>query len=122
MRGSVSGGFIRKQRRMNATEDHPRAAASRFAAEFIATTRISGMDTDPDHVSGSDGVEIDPVQRFVHDLRIAPATAGRGSQHVQPARRDDRDTERLRARVDQMDARHRAPGQSTDTAAEPSYQ
>src|SRR5262249_9897141 len=108
--------LVGKQRRVDAAEDDPRAARADLTADVIPAERVAGMDPDADDITRLDRVEIDRFQGFVRDLRIAPAAAGRGRQDVQPAWRNDGDAERLRARIDQMDAWHRAPCQSTDWA------
>src|SRR5262249_46760676 len=75
-------------------------------------TRVARVNPDPDHVSGLDGPDVDRLQRLVNDSRITPLHTSRGGQDVQPARRNHGNAERLRARVDEMDARHSRPSQA----------
>src|SRR5205085_8582216 len=59
-----------------------------------------------DHVAGRDRVEVERIERFIDDIRIAPAGAGRGGEYIEPPWGDDGDAERLLAGVDEVDSRH----------------
>src|SRR5262245_31268500 len=106
MRRSVFDGFIREQRRVNASEYHPGPTSTHLASNLVPTPRIPRVDANPHHIARLDGVHIEPLQRLVHDPWISPATSGGGSQDVQPARRNHGHAERLCARIDEMDPRH----------------
>jgi hypothetical protein len=67
------------------------------------------MDANPNDITPIDGVEIELFERLVHDVWIAPPRAGCGREDIEPARRNYGDAEGLRARVDEVDARHQAP-------------
>ena len=56
---------------MNPAKDHERAAAPGFAADLIPPQRVAGVDTYPDDIARRDAIEIDGLQRFVDDDRIA---------------------------------------------------
>ncbi len=81
------------QRRVNAAEDHRRAARSHGRTNLIAAQRISRVDADPDDVAGVDGVEIERLERFIDDAW--PSVCGRcgRAQDEQPARRDHTNAE-----------------------------
>src|SRR5262249_3633132 len=102
VRSSLACRLVGEQCRVNTAENHPRAARADLTPDLIPTERVTGMDANAYDIPRSDRVEIERVQGFVNDLRIAPATAGRGSQDVQPSGGNDGDTKRLRARVNQM--------------------
>ena len=102
MSGSLFPSFIREQRRMDAAEHDPRTALTRHAADRVAAQRIAGVDADTDDVPGRNIGGIDLVERFVNEVRVSPSRPGRGGQHVQPARGNDRDAEHRVAGVDQM--------------------
>ena len=55
------------QRRVNAAEDHRRAARAHGRANLIAAQRISRVDPNPDDVAGVDGVELERLERFIDD-------------------------------------------------------
>lgn len=97
-------GFVGKERRVNAAEDHPGPSRARLPPDFVAAPRVAGMDPDADDVARGDRLDVHVLECFVDDDRIAPFGAGRGGEHVQPTRRDDSDAERHVARVDQMNA------------------
>src|SRR5437588_5427546 len=102
---TVSRGFVRKQRGMNAAEDDPGAALAHLASDLVTAERVAGMNADADDVARANRVEIDRIQRFVDDDRIAPAAAGRRREDVEPARRNHGDAERFHTRIDKMNAR-----------------
>jgi hypothetical protein len=51
------------------------------------------VNADADDIARLDGVDGERLERLIDDERIAPLTTRRGSQYIQPARRDDRDAE-----------------------------
>src|SRR5205823_687967 len=82
VRLTVSRGFVRKQRGMNAAEDDPGAALAHLASDLVTAERVAGMNADADDVARANRVEIDRIERFVDDDRIAPAAAGRRREDV----------------------------------------
>ena len=90
---------------MNAAEDDPGAALAHLASDLVTAERVAGMNADADDVARANRVEIDRIQRFVDDDRIAPAAAGRRREDVEPARRNHGDAERFHTRIDKMNAR-----------------
>ena len=105
VRLTVSRGFVRKQRGMNAAEDDPGTALAHLASDLVTAERVAGMNADADDVARANRVEIDRIERFVDDDRIAPAAAGRRREDVEPARRNHGDAERFHTRIDKMNAR-----------------
>ena len=77
-------------------------------ADLVAAQRIAGMDADADDVAGVEGAEIERLERFVGDDRVAELARGRGGDDVEPARRDDADAEGDVARIDEMHLQMRA--------------
>src|SRR5579872_1225853 len=110
---SLARCLVWEQRRVNTAEDHVRAAPPDLPADLIPTERVASVDANADDIPRSDRAEIDRVQGFVDDVRFTPTVARRPSQDIQPTRRNDGDSERRGARVNQMNAWHRAPSQST---------
>src|SRR5439155_21311048 len=104
VRLTVSRGFVRKQRGMNAAEDDPGTALAHLASDLVTAERVAGMNADADDVARANRVEIDRIERFVDDDRIAPAAAGRRREDVEPARRNHGDAERFHTRIDEMNA------------------
>ena len=104
MRRAVRVRFIREQRRVNAAVDHPRAARAYGAADLIATARVAGVDADADDIARRNGLEIERLQRFIDDDRIAPGRSCGGCQHIQPSRRDDGHAKREVARIHKVDS------------------
>ena len=57
---------------MNAAEDDPGAALARQPADLVAAQRVAGVDADADDVARRELRGVDGVERFVHEVRIAP--------------------------------------------------
>src|SRR5689334_1967009 len=110
---ALAGRFVREERRVNAPEHDVRAARPDLAADLVATPRVAGVDTDTDDIARLDRRELERVESFIDDERIAPPIARCRREDVQPARCDHRDAEGLGARVDQMNAWHGPPRHST---------
>jgi hypothetical protein len=102
----VREGFVWKQRGVNAPEHDPRAALSNGPADFVTAQRVACVDSDSDDVARLDAYHIEPVQCLIDDVGIAPVVSGRRRQNVQPPRRNNRHTEGLVTRIDQMNAWH----------------
>ena len=68
--------FFGVKRGVNAAIDHPGAALSRHAADFIAAQGIPGMNPDADKVSRLDARGNQRFERLVHDDRIAKRSGG----------------------------------------------
>ena len=107
MRASELVRFLGIERRVDAAKDDRGAGVAGLTADFVSAQGVTSMDADPDHVARTDVRRVEGVERFVTDDRI-PVLAGRGRrQNVQPARGDDRHSERQVARIDQVNAHAR---------------
>ena len=89
---------------MNAAEDDGRAALARLAADLVAAQRVERMDADADDVAAGDAVEVDRVERFIDDARIAVFARRRRREHVEPPGRNDRGSERNIAGIDEVNS------------------
>src|SRR5690242_6580142 len=89
---------------MNAAVDHPRAAGASLAADLIAAQGVGGVNPDSHHIAARYGREIKGLECFVDQARIAILGGGGGRKDVEPAGRDDGDTERNIARIYEMNA------------------
>ena len=69
------------------TTQAPRAA--RNPADLVASPGVAGVNPDADDVAGQDRFGVQGFEGFVDDQRVAPGSPGSGSQHIQPAGRDD---------------------------------
>src|SRR5439155_19681870 len=93
-----------KQRGVDTAKDHPRAALTREPADLVPAPRVAGVNSNPDHIATRDRRDVDPLERFIDDARIAPFGAGGCGEDVQPARCNHRNAKRYVTRIDQMDA------------------
>ena len=94
--------LLRVQRRVDPAEDDPGPALARDPADFVAAQRVACVNADPDDVAGLNRRVIQHLQRFVRDERIAELARGRRRKDVKPSRRNDTDTEREMAGIDQV--------------------
>ncbi len=88
---------------MNAAEHDAGSALPRRAAEGVAAQRIPGVDADADHVTGLDAVEIEKLEGFIADDRVAEGRGRGGREHEEPTGSDHSRPEGCVARVDEMD-------------------
>ena len=102
VRRAVLARFVRKQRGVNAAVHDPGAALPGDPSDLVAAQGVARVDADADDVAGDDRFGVQRLEGFVDDEGIAPGGPGRGGQHIQPARRDDRHAKRHVARIDQM--------------------
>ena len=72
------------------------------AADFVAAQGVAAVDADPDDVARRDGVDVEGLERFVGDDRVAVGRRRGRGQHIEPARGDDGHSEREMARIDQV--------------------
>ena len=91
------------ERGVDAAEHHDRPGLAGGPADLVAPQGVAGMDADADDVPAVDGAEIERFERFVGDDRVAERARRRGGDDEQPARRDDTDTERDVAGIDEAD-------------------
>src|SRR5260370_19995204 len=103
MRAAELMAFFGIKRGVNAAVVHPGSALAGEAADLQAPIHIRGVDADADYVARLDAVGTEGFQRFIGDDGVAVLDAGGGGEHVEPAGRDDADTERHITGVDEMD-------------------
>jgi hypothetical protein len=102
MGGAVLAGLLGIQRRMNAAKNDERATLTCRTADFVAAMGVGGVDADADDVAALDERCVEWLQRFVDEVRITILAGCRGSEHVQPSRRDHSDTKLDVARIDEV--------------------
>jgi len=90
MRPAEAVRLVGIQRRVDAAVDDVGTARFCRASHFIPAQAVQRVDADADDIAGTDGAEVDLLERFVDDVRIAVLGRCRRRQHVQPARCDDR--------------------------------
>jgi len=81
------------ERGVNPAEYHRSAARPRSCPDLVPAQGISRVDPDPDHVTGSDRVEIERLEGFIDDAWGAVDGWGSRANHEQPARGDDANAE-----------------------------
>ena len=89
---------------MNAAIGDPRTSPPSLHANRVTAKGIAGVNADPDEIARLDPGEVDRIERFVDDNRIAEFGGRRRRDDVEPSRGDDRGAEGQVARIDEMDA------------------
>src|SRR5215831_15891552 len=85
---------------VNSTENHKCPFLASQAADFIATQCIACVNPNSNNIPSPNASDIQPLQRFINDYRIAKAGGGSSGEHIEPARRDDADAEGPVTRID----------------------
>src|SRR5580692_2934472 len=65
------------------------------------------MNADTDHIPGVNTIEVEELESFITDFRIAKRRRRRGREHIQPTRGDYRSSEGGVAWIDKMDFHER---------------
>ena len=92
------------ERRVDAAEDDGRSALARLAADLVAAQRVERMDADAHDVAARNAVEVDRIERFVDDARVAIFARRRRGEHVEPPGRDNSRAERDIAGIDEVNS------------------
>jgi hypothetical protein len=87
---------------VNSTENHKCPLLASQSADFIATQCIACVNSNSYNVPRRNASDIQLLQRFVNDYRIAKARGGGSGEHIEPAWCDDADAERLVTRIDEI--------------------
>jgi hypothetical protein len=97
-------GFFREERGVDATVDDPGSAFTGYAAYFIATEGVAGVDTDADDVAGLDGFGEDLLEGLVDEDGIACGRRCGCCKDEEPTRSDDCCPKGIVAGIYEMDA------------------
>ena len=89
---------------VNAAVNDPGAALARGPAYCHSAQSIAGVDTDAHDVARLDEIQVESLEGFIHENRIAVSGWSRRSQYVEPAWRDHADPERNITWIDQKNA------------------
>jgi hypothetical protein len=84
---------------MNTPEYYVRPTIPYKASKFQSAKRVSGVNADPDHVTGRDAVQFHSFERLVHDDRITIFRGRCRRQNVQPPGSNDSNPKRYIARI-----------------------
>src|SRR5579864_2969012 len=87
---------------VNSTEHHICALLSSQSANLIATQSIAGVDSNSHNIPGRNAFDIQLLQCFVNDQRIAKAGGSSSGEYIKPARRDHANAEGLVARINEI--------------------
>ena len=79
------------ERGVDAAENHDRPPGSREGANFVSAKGVAGVNTDSDDIAGSNGFDVEGLERFVRDLRTPVRRRSRRREDEQPSRRDHPD-------------------------------
>jgi len=85
--------LVRVKGCVNSTENHKCPLLASQSADFIAAQCIARVNSNSNNVLSRNASDIQLLQRFVNDYRIAKAGWCRSGEHIEPARRDDADAE-----------------------------
>ena len=72
MRAAALEHFLGKQRRVDAAEDHVRAALARQPPDLVPAQRVARVNADPDDVSRFDLRGVERIERLVAEERDRP--------------------------------------------------
>jgi hypothetical protein len=101
------------QRGVDAAEDDRRSPGPRGGADLVPAQRIARVDSNPHDVTRLDRVEVEGLERLIHDVGPSVGRRGGGAQDEQPPRRDDAHAEGQMTRIHQVDG-HRTPHHPTE--------
>lgn len=87
---------------VNSTEDHKCPLFASQPADFIATQRIAGVNSNSNNIPSCNTSDIQLLQCFVNDYRIAKAGGCSSGEHIEPARRDNANAEGPVTRIDEV--------------------
>src|SRR5262249_27249327 len=87
---------------VNAAEDNIGTPRACHPANIIASQCIRGVDANADDIAALDAAWIHRIERFVNENRVAEGGWGSGGKHIQPTRRNDRNTKRHVAWIDEV--------------------
>src|ERR1700751_2562339 len=86
---------------VNSTEDHKCPLLASQHADFIATQCIARVNSNSNNIPSRNGSDIQLLQCFVNDYRVAKAGGCSSGEHIEPARCDDADAEGPVTRIDE---------------------
>src|SRR6266496_2101354 len=98
---------------MNSTENHECPLLASQPADFIAAQCVAGVNSNSNNVAGPNACDIQLLQGFINDYRIAEAGGCRSGEHIEPPRRDDSDAERFVTRIDEINSQCTSLGRGT---------
>jgi hypothetical protein len=88
---------------VNSTEDHKCPLFASQPADFIATQCIARVNSNSNNIPSRNASDIQLLQCFVNDYRVAKAGGCGSGEHIEPARCDDADAEGPVTRIDEAD-------------------
>jgi hypothetical protein len=94
--------FVGIERGVDTAEHNVGASLARDLANFIATQRVSGVNTDSDNVAWLKLQGVALFQRLINQNWVAKAAGSSPRQHIEPTWRDDRGPERCVAGINQV--------------------
>jgi hypothetical protein len=87
---------------VNSTEDHKCPLFAGQPADFIATQCIARVNPNSNNIPSRNASDIQLLQGFINDYRVAKAGGCSCGEHIEPARCDDADAEGLVTRIDEV--------------------
>src|ERR1019366_4104441 len=114
---TVFQGLFGKQRSVNATIDHPRAALARHSTDLISAESIARMYADADDISRHDAFRHNLLQRLIDENGISRCLRCRRRKDKQPSWRYDGRTERIVAGIYEMNPHRIRPFPRASTVA-----
>jgi hypothetical protein len=68
------------------------------------------MNSNSNNVAGRNACDIQLLQGFINDYRVAEAGGCRGGEYIEPPRRDDADAKAFVTRIDEINSQRASSG------------